>query len=364
MGSGLQERYSQLIVRAATAGDKANAGDRQDGRPSGQPIPSVREFVEQYRFSYDEAKKAGYRMRAQKAYEEIFNVADRTNDMADAQIILEKERLLWNVVTADAQDIYETILEAMDPLNQQLTKPLAMLVDVYRTAESEEELLYRLDLYEYMKIAEMQRGYSKIFMTSLFAYRFMQYDLQRHIIWQWPDDALVKSAIRAMIALRNAIRRQEEILSTQFDMTFEDLLAEEGMKIWLLVPESADALGRIKTALHPQNYKALCEILEDEIRCDKTVETILLSEPRNLVYYALDKTAAGFLEYAQDKAAQLNESIAYFKYSKQLDSASGGLVQSAQPKNIFKRDTTANNADGNCRRQMPKLAHELHHANR
>ncbi len=332
MGGGLQARYSELVSKAAMAGTQEETGGStvQSNSDSKNAIPTVSEFVEQYRHSYDEIKKVGYRKRAEKAYEEIFNVANRTNDIAEAQIILEKERLLWNIVTTDSLDIYETILQAMDPLNHQLTDPLAMLVDVYKSSGSEEELRYKLELYESKKSALIQPWNTKVFIAALFAYRFLQYDQARRIVWEWPGDNLVRTALLAMIGLRKAIRRLVELLQAQFGIAFDDLLADESMKIWLLSPANADAIGRIKTALHPQNYKAFREILMEEILSDRSLEDILLREPRAVVYYALDKTGDRFQAYALEKAARLNESLVYFRYIKDLDSASGSFVQNTQ----------------------------------
>ena len=333
MGSGLQARYSALLSKAATAPAQADAGasSGHDSGASKGALPTVREFVEQYRPSYNEVKKAGYRKRAEKAYEEIFNVANRTDEMVEAQLIFEKERLLWNIVATDALDIYETLLEAMDPLSRHLTQPLAMLVDIYKSVGSDEGLRYKLDRYERDKAAPILREHAKIFIAALFAYRLLKYDQAKRMVWDWPGDNLVRSALLSLIALRKAIRRQVETLRSIFDMTFDDLLADQSMKIWLLAPANADAVGRIKTALHPQNYDAFREILQEEILSSKPLEEILLREPGTLVCYALDKTSGRFQAHAQEKAAHLNEGFAYFGYMQDLNSASGGFVQSAKP---------------------------------
>jgi hypothetical protein len=130
-GSDLHVQAQDLITKAAmeaymtpTSGDAsenigtsdAATGIEQNDIDDKSQIISVREFVEQYKPVYDEIKKAGYRIRGEKAYKNLFAVADRTDDMVEAHIIMEEERLLWKIVSEDSLDIFETILEAMDPL--------------------------------------------------------------------------------------------------------------------------------------------------------------------------------------------------------------------------------------------------------
>ena len=50
-----------------------------------------------------------------KAYEKLFEVEKRTDDLIEAQMIIEREKLILNTVIADYKELAEDFLKAADP---------------------------------------------------------------------------------------------------------------------------------------------------------------------------------------------------------------------------------------------------------
>ncbi|MGI6174759.1 MAG: hypothetical protein ACOYJC_01085 [Christensenellales bacterium] len=334
--SGLQEEYSGLVTKVAmasmgTADADGNVKTDYSDTPAPPPM-SVRDFVEQYRIPYNEVKKAGYRKRGEAAYEEIFAVADKTDDMLEAQIILEQERLLWKIVSEDSLDIFEPILQAMDPLQTATTVTLEKHVEVYKKVQSSEELDYAIERLEFEKITLIQQAASRMNMAILIASLLMDYssnklDAQR----SGSQGESGKKALRAMIGLRSALRRALRLLKEELGMTFDDLLADEGLKIWLLNPKNADELGRIKESLHPQNYNAIQELVQYDILGDPSIPELLGKTPDKMIWYALDRTGRNaFHEKAAGKAKQLNAHLTYYQYRDQLSESANQYMPQTQ----------------------------------
>lgn len=324
--SGLQEEYSALITRIAMAGmDSAPAGggsaetDCSDATAAA-PL-SVRDFVEQYRVPYDEVKKAGYRKRGRAAYEKIFALADRTDDQLEAQIIIEEERLLWKIVTADSLDIFEPILQALDPLQQATTVVLERHVEIYNSVQGSEELDYALERAEFEKIALVRHAASKMNAAAHLAFLLLGYCSSKLNTQQSGGQGEQgRKALQAMIAFRSAARRALRLLEEELSLTFDALLEEEGLKIWMLSPQNLDELGRIKESLHPQNYDVFREIVHNEILSDLSTVELLKQRPKKAIWYGFEGAArSAFLEKGAEKAKQLTAHLTYYQYRGQLE---------------------------------------------
>ncbi|MEG0663121.1 MAG: hypothetical protein RR472_07565, partial [Anaerovoracaceae bacterium] len=281
---GLNEQYTALLTKVAMAtydSGQASANTTEDTVEDGDKMPAkpptVEEFLNQYRIPYEEVKKAGYRKRGEKAYETLFAVGDQTKDILDAQIIIEKDKLLWEIVRQDSLDIFETILEAMDPLNQWINSQLRLEVAAYKEAKAHEDLSYLLEknLNQAMGIVE-QEG-TKVRMIAALGFKLFEFWKCRHVIWQWDKDSLVKSHIEYILQLRTQIKKILHIMEYTTGMKMEEVWSNPALKIWFLVPQALDGLSRIRQTLDPQNYKAFRYILEEEVLSDKPMEEILLS---------------------------------------------------------------------------------------
>lgn len=331
--SGLQEEYSALVTRVAMAGmGTADEEGRVKTDYSGTPAPpplSVRDYLEQYRLPYDEVKKAGYRKRAEAAYEKLFEVAERTEDMLDAQIIIEEERLLWKIVSEDSLDLFEPVLEALDPLQPAMTVTLEKHVELYKKAQSSEELDNALERLEYEKVPVLQRAVSNMTISTLLSSLFLDYCANKlNAQLSGGRGQQGKNALYAMIALRSALRRTLRFLEEDLGLTFDDLLADEGLKIWMLAPQNADELGRTKEALNPHNYDVYRDIVREEILSDLSPLDLLKQTPEKMVWLALKGAAKdAFHNRAVERAKQLNAPLTYYRYKDQLAQAAKPHIQ-------------------------------------
>lgn len=327
VASGMQEEHSALITKAAMqamqgGSDQSTATSGAGG--SGQRV-GVREFLDQYRAAYDEIKKAGYRKRGEAAYERLFAVADRADDMLDAQLIFEEERLLWKIVTEDALDLYEVLLDAMDPLSANMVGPLKMDADAYSRARSDEELHYMLEKLEPEKARLTEIGNIKIQLAATLATELLSYCKNRCNLWEWQSDSQAQGWLMGMIVNRQQIRSTLETIRDVLGMSFDELMRDEWMRLWLLNPKAVDALARVKMVLAPSNFEVYRDVVENEILPDIPMEQIVLREPPVLVSFALDDSG-GYAKFAEGEAKKLNQGRAYFRYLDQLGGEAARLV--------------------------------------
>jgi len=317
--SGLQEEYNTLITKAAMF-NISTSNNNTEAATTEEEVISVSNFVEQYRIPYNEIQKAGYRKRAEQAYEAIFEVANRTDDMVEAQLIFEKERLLWNIVTEDALEIFETTLAAMDPLYKATTGNLLLQIESYRNSQFDEELTIAVEKQEQALLILVQHEIVKITIAATIATHLLKYHKAKLKAGEFGVDNEVQGAMMAIIANKKALQRTLKFLKNNLSMSFKDLLEDEGMKIWLLSPTNVDAMSRIKIVLHPNNYQVYQDIIENEIEKDLNIREILLRKIPMGIHFALDGKVRGeFEKKTHQKAEELNKGLAYYQHAKELD---------------------------------------------
>lgn len=319
--SGLQEEYSKVITKVAMASMAPSSDSDSDNyeEESTEDIvfPTVPEFVEQYRVSYEEVKKDGYRKRGEAAYEAIFDVANRTDNMIEAQIIMEKERLLWNIVKEDSLDIFMTLLEAMDPLDIAVSTTTKAQVDAYNNSNGDEELTYNLEVDEHTKRVTINHFIAKKILISQIALMLTKYCKCKYMIYEWNNEVSVKSSLKGMIRLRKALIRSIKFIEVEWGLSFPELFADEGIKINMILPANADKFGRIKTALNPQNLDVFEDIIRNEIMDDTlSIKDILLRNQEKALWFDLDgKAKDSYEKSAIQNAKELNADLVYYAYN-------------------------------------------------
>ena len=301
--SGLQEEYTALIGKIAMASlaDERSAegygiagsadGGPEAGGPGAGADPldiSVRDYLAQYRIPYEEVKKAGYRKNGEKAYENLFDVEDRTDNMLDAQIIIEEERLMWHIVKDDMLDVLRAGLEKVDPLQPAMNVALEKQIEVTEEADSAEELDYLLEKLEYDRIRLIAHAVTKMTLATHIALLLYTYCSSKMNAQLTGGQGKVgEGALRVMIAARDALCRTLHAMQRDFGMSFDDLLADESLKIWLLSPKNLDESGRTKAALNPKNYEAFREVVDEEILSDRSTIELLKRIPETAVWYGI-----------------------------------------------------------------------------
>lgn len=214
--SGLQEEYTALISKLVMA----------SYQPSDEPtpLPTVAEYLEQYRPSYDELCARGS-IKGRAAYEALFDVSNRTDDMLEAQLIIEQERLNWKIVTEDAIEVFENKLAQMDPLFLSTTAKLLGQIAAYNHARCQEELEYLLDKQDVEDVGIIAN-----------------YNLKMNIA------AGLATAI--MEGKVKYIRATLKYMNDYMEISLEDLFSED-ISIWMLDPHNLDEYGKTKDALNP-----------------------------------------------------------------------------------------------------------------
>jgi len=326
MESGLSEEHTLLVSQLYMQYSNTNNHATADTPASGStPVISVREFLEQYRVPYNEICKAGYRKRTEKAYENIFAVADRTDNMLEAQIILDEERLLWKIVSEDYKEVYEPILEATDPLWNAVYKPSELFYETYRVCESEEEMHYHGQRLSRQFNIIKQRDVVPMQFALSIAHTTLKAVLYRNLFWQKysNDEQVARANAAGALFCRDKCRNILKILKESFGLTFNDIIADKHVKLWLLPAISFLPLGRYKKALPPEQFDFLSEVINEQIIPDISDEEFLLHETRSTAY-VLYKTpdypeAESYDAKIRAIANEKTKHLTYFKYADELD---------------------------------------------
>lgn len=259
---------------------------------STQQIMSVKDYVEQYRISYEEVKADGNRKRAERAYEAIFDVANRTSDMQDAQLIFERERLLFNIVKEDFIDIAENTLGKVDPNYLPIYLPLKKQMDSYLDVNSDEELTYSSELAviekEYIKIRETAR------MTAMLAlsYLILKWMKSKRAIRKWAGGPAVKAAAVEMVRIREKTKSFYKFMCDSMGLSFDVIECSPFLRLCLLNPTALDEFSMKKKVQHPDNVDAIRQILLSEIVSDKSIGDIL-TEQQSYTYYFSNSNKRG-----------------------------------------------------------------------
>jgi hypothetical protein len=355
--TGLQEENMNLMAKVsmiATGSLNEDGSLKTDYSDRKTAAVSVKDYVEQYRAPYDEIKKAGYRKRAEKAYENIFAVADKTDDMAEAQILLEDGRMFLKIVTEDALDIFEPILEALDPLQDGITYLLKRNIEIYKAALSDEEIYYRLECIEPDVIAAVLKFNLSILFPALILSQVMVYLKNKdgiadaYRVVEGPNqpsekdkETLAKASLSQMLQARATLRAILTEMEKYLKMTFAELMANEGMKVWFLIAAGGPVgdLNRVYIGSAPDIYELVSDVIENEILPDVLPDDILTRHPKVGVCYSLTITdyskdanrinaaraqrAKQYRISAEAKAKELTSHLTYYKYVDELRLAAG-----------------------------------------
>ena len=235
----------------------------------------VKLFLEQYRTSYDEVCKRGS-VRGKAAYEKVFDVANRTDDMLEAQIILEKERLLWKIVSEDALEIFEKKLEEMDPLFLSTTAVLLGQIKCYEESTCDEELEYRLAIQEVDDWKIITDFNCKMNMAAMLAKDIIEYLDSKKIVYDWPSDTIAQNGMKGMLAKKSEIKHLVTYMKENMGMTLDDIFEDPGISIWMLDARNVDQYGKQKKIINPDNLKRFRDVLENEILREISLKESLL----------------------------------------------------------------------------------------
>lgn len=248
-------------------------------------VISVQDYLNAYRPAYEAVKADGSRKRGEKAYENLFAVAQRTDDMQQAQLIIEEEGLMLKLTTEDALDIHEKTLAKLDPLDEVTTVLTNLNIDLYSQAQSTEDITYRSHLLDLQTIEGTAKGKMKMLLAATLADQLIKYDQAKRMVRFWPDNGKAKAGVAAMAKLRRIIRATVAIIETEFEKDWAAMMDEQFFMIQMLAPQNLDEYGCKKKSMHPDTMAAYRDMMT-EIMSDDTLFDILMKEqPHCMCYY-------------------------------------------------------------------------------
>ena len=138
--SGMRDEYNQLYMAVINRNNDYSTAGAEEPKAfdyaKAQRVPTVHEFLDTYRLVYEKAVKPNKRELTDRAYQKLFDMENRTDDLLEAQMIIEREHLILNTVTADYKDIAEDFMEAADPNYEVTSATVKATIGVYATAKS------------------------------------------------------------------------------------------------------------------------------------------------------------------------------------------------------------------------------------
>ncbi|MDD6191427.1 MAG: hypothetical protein PUB75_07570 [Firmicutes bacterium] len=311
--SGLRDEYNRLYM-AAVSGESSEA--KASAQAHKQQLPTVHEFLETYRQVYENSVKPYDRKLTEEAYMKLFDVENRTDDLIEAQLIIEREHLVLNTVTADYKAIAEEFIEAADPNYEITSAAVKASIGTYAGAGCLEEITYMGELAkatcdDLAVQLQLKVEMMLTFMSLLNAWAHTKRQLREGTV----D---VAAGVRAMVVTRKKTRDYYRFLSEDMGITFDVMENTPFFRISLLNPQGMDELWRIKKIMHPDNIKAMRYMLFEEILSDRSMEEILLTPQPYPYFEAVDSVRHPEInrEY-EEIAGELNSNIRYFeKYGK------------------------------------------------
>lgn len=315
--AGLQDEYNRLYMASINRNNNYSSisGEEQPQAfdyQKEQRLPTVKEFLNSYRLVYEEIRPNA-REATNRAYEKLFEVEQRTDDLIEAQMIIEKEKLILNTVIADYKELAEDFLKAADP-NYEITSSVVKLsAGAYATANTLDEITY---------MGEMARGKA----DDLAVQNLVKMELLIQLttlIFAWAHTKrkireggpYVADYAQAMVVTREKTRSCYRFMSRDMGIDFDKIESTPFYRIMLLDPKGLDELWRIKKVMHPDNIKAAKYILFEEILTDRSMEDILLSPQKQPYYEPVDNIHddPGLDDEYMAIAEELNRDIPYFR---------------------------------------------------
>lgn len=277
-------------------------------------VPTVHEFLNSYRMIYDQIRGYG-REETNRAYEKLLDVENRTDDLVEAQYIIEKEHLVLNTVIADYKAVADEFLEAADPGYDVTSAVTQATVGVYATAKSLDEGTYMGEVAKGRTSDLAVQINLKVQLMTAFTGLVHVWEHSKRKIRE--GDMLLEDYVRSMVVTRKKIKEYYRFLSEDMGLTFDVMEQTPFFRISMLNPSGLDELWRLKKVMHPDNIQAIKYVLFEEVLTDKTIEEILLTPQKYPYYESLDTLKyPEVTDEFQQIADEMNKDIAFFKHNR------------------------------------------------
>lgn len=283
------------------------------------PLPTIKEYLDQYRFGYDVIKETKYRKKTIEAYENLFAVADRTEDLMEGQIIIEKEGLLRKMTAVNGREVAETLLEAMDPLFDAVKAMAEETAEHFADFLTPEEVTYKSSALKIETIKKINRSQIFVWLGAAWALLTLEYQKGKKMVHAWPDEKKAREGFDVMYSRRKRMRQLHETMVEIMGITWDDLMADEFIKNNMLGPVALDIMARCKRTFLVDNIDAIDEIVREEVLTDLTISEILKRDQKTLVALNIEGEKSDQIDEEYRRiAAKKNSSIPYFNYMESL----------------------------------------------
>ncbi len=321
--SGLRDEYNQIYMAVINRNTDYHVSDGSS-KPVAfdyskeQRLPTVHEFLDTYRLVYEASVKPNKRELTDKAYQELFDVENRTDDLMEAQIIIEKEHLLVNTVTAEYKYMAQDFLDAVDPNYEVTSAGVKNSIGIYANARSLDEVAYMGELAKAICDDIAVQSRLKLEMMINFTALIFGWENAKRKIREGNKE--IEAYAKSMVVSRRKMRKYYRFLSEDMGITFEIMKQNPFYRIMMLNPQGLDELWRIKKVMHPDNIRAIEYVLFEEILSEKSIEEILMIPQPYPYYEMIDSNRYPKIdaEYAQ-LADELNREFNYFQRNRTTD---------------------------------------------
>ncbi len=268
-------------------------------------LPTVQTFLEPHRMAYEEIKKYPYRKKTLEIYEKILGIANQTDDIMEAQLILEDQQFFSQLAMVGFEEMEELQKAPMDPLDEVLIN---------------NAFADPLDMRNYHKKMDQCRqkrygGEVKLLLFAAFVIIILSYEARKRGARQWGDSTVAKANVLKMNQNLKDLKTMVPLLEKVFGKTVEELMQEQYIKTVLLGSVAMVPMGRVKKAAHPQNLLAIKEITQEEIRSDLPLEDLICRESEYYFYFDLDKNRKSVEEEYRRWANEHVKDFDFFKYN-------------------------------------------------
>lgn len=315
--SGKRDEYNRLYLAAYGGGTADTTETATEEVPSDWKLPTVSEFLDSYRQVYETSVKPYNRPLTAAAYQRLFDVENRTDDLLEAQIIIEKEGLIVDTVTADYKNLVKDFMEAVDPNYEVTSATTNATLGAYAQAKSLEEITYVGEISKAVCDDIAVQIKLKVEMMTILTALILGWEKSKRKIRE--GDPHMDKYAQSMVVTRKQLRRYYRFLYEDMGISLEKIEETPFYMISLLKPEGLDALWRIKKVMHPDNIKAIRYVLFEEVLSSKTMEEILLTPQPYPYYEPIDSNRyPGVTEEFIEKAKELNKGIKYFEMNSEI----------------------------------------------
>lgn len=339
MGSDLNTEYNSLIMKLATAapagqeGDAANqsgsiGAEETGSAPSSGPAKtSVRDFVDQYRPQYEEIARPGFRKKTESLYEEIFKLAEITDDLLEAQLILEEEGWQRDIFLTSQRELLAAIMEAMDLADPTISARVIGDFKAICQASGPEEYIY----YSALNSIEADRKRQEALFTfecllnlSLAITVYVQAKAR---IWDRPSDkGLVSKAVTEMnFNRKKAVRAYDQLLKLGID---DEKIRNSSLLSGYLMCATpiAGSLGKYKGTLFPPSaVDSYLSLYHEEIGSEKSLFECIKHKHR--LFYMAHPSRSFKDEEKEACDSKISDKVSKFDYYKLNEGERIGLPE-------------------------------------